>query len=60
MPSMQKIKNSHAILSLLLLMSFQMPLNCTEITYINDIITNINDKISVQGIFAIKSEKLTD
>ena len=53
---MQNIENSHAILSLLLLMSFQMSLNCTEIVYINDIINNINDKISFQGSFANRSK----
>ena len=45
---------------IMLLMSFKISLNCTEMACINDIIKNIDDKISFQGSFAIKREKLTD
>ena len=42
---MQSIRTSREILSLMLI-SWEMSLNCTEMAYINNIVNDINDKVS--------------
>ena len=42
---MQNIRTSREILSLMLI-SWEMSLNCTEMAYINNIVNDINDKVS--------------